>query len=70
MDNQHQNNTVSDMQSSNASSGEVFSVDRLENNGNYWNDLMVDALGTDPHPITNIENEIGQNRSEHQILAL
>ena len=70
MDNQQHNNTVSDMQFSNASTGELFPVDRLENNENYWNDLMVDALGTDPHPITNIENEIGQNRSEHQILAL
>ena len=68
MDNQLHNNT--DAQIGNASSGEQFSVDRLENNENYWNDLMVDALGTDPHPITNIENEIGQNRSEHQILAL
>ena len=49
-------NTSSDMQTNGQDSEQLFPLDRLENNGDYWNDLVTEALGPDQHDMdSNIE---------------
>ena len=43
MDNQQYNNTFADFQTGNTD--QLYPLERTECNDEYWNDLMVDALG-------------------------
>ena len=52
---------------SNGDSGTLFSQDRLEQNDNYWNDLVNDAIGSDQHIMSSsIENDAP---SEHYTVS-
>ena len=58
MDNGYQqfSNTSSDIQNNGSDSETLFPLDRLENSGDYWNDLVTEALGPDQHDMdSNIE---------------
>ena len=60
MDNGYQqfSNTSSDMQNNGQDSEPLFPLDRLEISGDYWNDLVTEALGPDQHIMdSNIEND-------------
>ena len=66
MEDQHHCNTTLDMQD-NGDSGIQFPQDRLENNDNYWNDLVNEAIGSDQHIMpSNIENDAP---SEHYTVS-
>ena len=57
-ENQQFISTSSDMQTSGQDSEQLFPVDRLENNGDYWNDLVTAALGQDQHVMdSNIQHD-------------
>ena len=62
MDGQHYNNTL-DIQTENTD--QLYPLDRTECNNEYWNDLMVEALGPNSHDSmpSNIE---GDFESDHQ----
>ena len=50
------------------SSEQFFPANKLENNGDYWNDLMVDALGESSHDMqSNIEDF---SQPDHQDMQL
>ena len=70
MDNEFQqfSNTSSDMQTNGQDSPPLFPLDRLENSGDYWNDLVTEALGPDQHIMdSNIENDTA---TEHYHVTL
>ena len=46
MENQHYNNTL-DIQTENTD--QLYPLERTECNAEYWNDLMVEALGPNSH---------------------
>ena len=60
--NQHYNNTI-DIQTENTD--QLYPLERTECNNEYWNDLMVEALGPNSHDSmpSNIE---GDFESDHQ----
>ena len=62
MENQHYNNTL-DIQTENTD--QLYPLERTECNAEYWNDLMVEALGPNSHDSmpSNIE---GDFESDHQ----
>ena len=62
MDGQNYNNTI-DIQTEN--SDQLYPLERTECNNEYWNDLMVEALGPNSHDSmpSNIE---GDFESDHQ----
>ena len=68
MDNQDTyNNTFAEFRTGNTD--QLYPVERTECNGEYWNDLMVEALGPNSHDgmPNNIEGDFG---SDHQHMEL
>ena len=61
------NNTFTDFQTGNTD--QLYPVERTECNGEYWNDLMVEALGPNSHDgmPSNVEPDFG---SDHQHMEL
>ena len=61
MDQQQYNNTFADFQTGNAD--QLYPLERTECNGEYWNDLMVEALGPNSHDgmPNNIEGDFGSD---------
>ncbi len=48
MENQHYNNTFANFETGN-SSEQLYPIERTDSNGQYWNDLMIEALGPNSH---------------------
>ena len=67
MDSQNFNNTFADFQTENTN--QLYPIERTECNGEYWNDLMVEALGPDSHDgmPSNVD---GDFVSDHQHIGL
>ena len=67
MDNQQYNNTSADFQTGNTD--QLYPLERTECNGEYWNDLIVEALRPNSHDglPSNVEGDLGY---DHQYTEL
>ena len=67
MDSQNYCNTFADFQTENTN--QLYPIERTEGNGEYWNDLMIEALGPNSHDgmPSNVDGDFG---SDHQHIGL
>ena len=67
MDSQNYCNTFADLQT--GTTDQLYPIERTECNGEYWNDLIVEALGPNSHDgmPSNVDGDFG---SDHQTMGL
>ena len=65
--NQQYNNTFAEFQTGNTD--QLYPLERTECNGEYWNDLMVEALGPNSHDgmPNNIEGDFGSDHLQMEL---